>query len=186
MQTAQITTIAGARKAASEIVWLDGWIAEELPDDTYRLDDGTLACTAASCLLRPRGGDRIVALACGREVFITAILERGDASTAEIGVTGAPELTLAAPRVTVRASETITMQSLRDVDVTAIGGNLSLSARNVVTTAADAIIENMRHYIAHAEAFAVQVKTLLRMHSKTAVVTAEQDIKVDAERISLG
>lgn len=165
----------------------EAFVTEELDDHAYRLDDGTRAAAAASCLVRPRRGDRVLAAACGSGgVYVLAVLERAAGQPAELGVPAADEVTLAAPRVTLRATERLQMQSLRDVDVTAVAGDVSLTGRNLLVTASEAIIENMRHYIGRAGAFALQVQSLLRLHGRQAFVTAQEDVKVDAERINLG
>lgn len=167
--------------------WSEAQVAEELADVTYRLSDGKAALQAASCLLRPRAGDRVLCVSgASGDVYILAILARPADRVGEIGVPQATELILAAPRVTMRATDTVRVESLRDVEITAVAGDVSLTARNLLTTVTDAIIQNMREYIGRAATWSLAVRSFLRMHSQQAFVIADEDIKVDAERISLG
>ncbi len=168
-------------------LWHEAVVVEETLDGAWQLDDGALAHIAVSCLVRPQIGDRVLTVACANgNRFVLAVLTRTENSAAHIEVAGVSELTLQAPRLAIQASETLSLQSLHDVDVTAVAGDVAVSGRNVLTTVREALIDNARHYIAQLDTFAVQVKTLLRMHGQQAIVTAEQDVRVDGERISLG
>jgi hypothetical protein len=63
---------------------------------------------------------------------------------------------------------------------------LRLTARNLFTTVSESLVQNVRNYIGQAEQYLLDVRQVLRMHGKQASVTAEQDVKIDAERISMG
>ncbi|MFO0554307.1 MAG: DUF3540 domain-containing protein [Polyangiaceae bacterium] len=83
---------------------------------------------AASCLLAPAPGDRVVAIITGDEVFVTSVLTRTEAkATIELGsgvalevdeneglsVRGARDLRLAASRSLTAASEVVSVQANR-------------------------------------------------------------------------
>lgn len=177
----------GSESGPGVIACYDARITDELADGAYRLSDGAAASQAVSCLLRPRTGDRVVVVKCADgDVYIFAILARDAKHAAEIGVPRAAELTVSAPQLTLRATETMRVESLRDIEVTAVTGDVSLTARNLLTTVADAVVENMREYIGKAATWSLAARSFLRLHSRQAFVTAEEDMKVDAERISLG
>lgn len=152
----------------------------------FVLDDGARARTAASCLLAPQCHDRVLVAADGTTCFILAVLERESGGEARLQVDGASRVTLAAPTLGLRATEAVHVQSLREVEVTAVGGDMRLAARNLIMSAAESLIQNVKHYVAHVGTYALQARTLLRLHGEHALVTARRDVKVDADRISLG
>lgn len=66
----------------------------------------TVARRAASCLLVPGAGDRVLTADLGGENYILAVLDRGAASApAEIAVADAGSLLIQAPRLTLRAED---------------------------------------------------------------------------------
>lgn len=158
----------------------------DLTDDgQVRLDDGGIALVAASCLVRPENGDRVLAVALdGGMCFVLSVLTRA-ATVARLEVAGATAVTLTAPALTLAATEGLRMQSLHDVDITA-AGNVCVAARNLVQTATASLVQHVKHCVMHAGTYALQVGTLFRMHGKQALITAERDVKIDAERINLG
>lgn len=164
----------------------DSEVREALPNGVFRLDDGSSVRVAASCLLRPQVGDRVLLAAVSAgDAFILAVLERNGAS-AQLEVAGVQQLQLSAPQVQIAATEAIEMKSLCDIELTAATGKLSLNARHLLTTVSDTLIENVKQYIAHVETYALKARAMLRMHSRDAIVTADKDVKIDAERISMG
>ena len=114
------------------------------------------------------------------------VLERGNAESAELAVPGVQQLNIRQPQVAVHARESIALHALHDVEITAATGTLTLNARNLFTTVHDALVQNARHFIGKAEQYLLDVKQLLKLHGQQALITAEHDVKVDGERISMG
>jgi hypothetical protein len=162
-------------------------VAVELADGSYLLDDGRLAQQAVSCVIMPEQGDRVLVAACRlNENYIVHRLSRQAGSDAVVSVPGVRQLTIRQPQLALSATERLALQSLRDVDVTAATGVLSLNAHNLFSTVTESMVENVRHYVGSIEQYLLDVKQLLRLHGKQASITAENDVKVDAERISMG
>lgn len=167
--------------------WTEARIAVTLDDNCYLLDDGRLARQAASCMLTPEAGDRILSVGCSDgDSYIVHVLDRGQADAAELSVPGTQDLTIRQQRVTISATEGIALHALRDIEVNAATGSMSFNARNLFVTVQESLVENMRHYIGKAEQYLLDARQLLKLHGKQALVTAEQDVKVDGERISMG
>lgn len=173
--------------APAEPMWAEANVALELIDSQYLLDDGRIAQQATSCLIAPAAGDRVLVAGCREgENYIVHLLCRPRSSNACISVPGAEQLTIRQPRIDLNASEQLSLRSLRDIDITAAAGVLALNARNLFTTVTESLVENARHYVGNVGQYLLQVKRVLRLHGQQASVTAEQDVKVDAERISMG
>lgn len=167
--------------------WAEAGIAVALKNGTYLLDDGRIACQATSCLVLPQQGDRVLVAACrNNESFIVHLLARPAGENAVLGVPGAAQLSVRQAKISLAATDRIALQALNDVEVTAATGVLTLCARNLFTTVAGTLVQNVREYVANADHYLLQARQLLRLHGKQASITAEHDVKVDAERISIG
>ena len=169
------------------VAMTEGRVLGEAADGALHLHEGGHAWPAVSCLIRPRRGDRVlVAWPPGQDGFILHVLQRESAEGATLEVPGTDAVTLHQRRLTIAGSEAVAIRSLRDMELTAATGTLAINARNLFSTVQDSVVHNARYFIAHIGTYAMQVKNLMRLHGRQAIITADQDIKVDAERISMG
>ena len=162
-----------------------GKISLEIEENRYRLEDGRRARQAFSCLIEPQAGDEVLVFD-GEESFVVAVLARPQAGEAVLTVPGARALSIRQPRIALDAVEHAALRSGRDLELTAATGTLALNARDLFTTVAGSLVENVRHYVGRVEQYLLEARGLLRLHGEQALVTAEKDVKVDAERISMG
>ena len=180
MRTAEVIDLP--RPAAT---LLEGRVAAVREDGTLELEEGRTARAALSCLIELQAGDRVL-YSDGAERFVLHLLARKGLESAALSVPGAERLEIRQPRIDLAAREKLTLRSLKDLEATAATGTLSLNARNLFTTVSEALVENARHHIAHIGDYALKVKELLRIHGRQGLMTAEKDLKIDAERISMG
>lgn len=155
-------------------------------DEGYRLDDGAHATTATSCLLRPLAGDRVLVSDCGDQVFILHVLSREQGHTADLGVDGASNLRIGHTRLHLHASESMALRSLKDMELQAVTGSLGLSARSLILTAIDSLLEQVRHRISRAQEICMRASGVLKLHGQNSFITAERDVRIDGERINVG
>jgi hypothetical protein len=151
----------------------------------YRLSDGRAARPAVSCVVRPEVGDRVLVSDAGEAAYILHILAREPGGRASLCVPGADEMRLEQDRVTLLARERLALQSLRDLDLTALG-TLNQSATNQFVHVAQALIETLNQHVSHAHTRTWESESLLTLHAGQAQLTADSDFRIDAERISLG
>lgn len=162
-------------------------IVVALERHSYLLNDGRVARQALSCLVRPEVGDHVLAASCHDDIlYILHVLERAGLQQVQLSAPGAQALCIEQQSVTLSAGEDIALRALRDVEVSAATGTLSLNGRNLFATAQDSLVQNVGNFIGKAGHYLLEVSQLLRLHSQHGQITAEQDIKVDAERISMG
>ncbi|MCQ0029935.1 DUF3540 domain-containing protein [Burkholderia glumae] len=158
-----------------------------LEQHAYLLDDGRIAHQALSCLIRPEVGDHVLVATCRNDAsYILHVLYRAETRQVQLSVPGAEELRVEQARIGLVANQTIALHALADVEVTAATGVLSLTARNLFATAQESLVQNVGQFIGRAGHYLLEVSRLLRLHGQQAIVTAEQDVKVDGERISMG
>jgi hypothetical protein len=171
---------------SSEPAWVEATIAVDLAEGNYLLDDGRIARQATSCVVTPAPGDRVLVAVCRADSYIVHLLSRSRGVEAFMGVPGAQQLTIRQPHIALTATEQVSLRSLRDVEVTAVNGVLSFNAYNLFSTVTESLVQNVRHYIGNVEQYLLDVKQILRLHGKQASITAENDVKVDGDRISMG
>jgi hypothetical protein len=172
--------------AAGPAGWQEGQVAQALGEARLRLEDGRLALQSPSCLLAPAAGDRVLLWQGADALYVLHVLARQAGGAAHVGVPQAESLCIHQARVEVSAPEGVTLRSLRDVDLVSADGSVSLVGRHVVASAAETLVHNAHHFVAQLQHCVVQVRQLLRLHGQQAIVTADEDMKLDAERISLG
>lgn len=166
---------------------IDARVAVLFDDGTCLLGNGSRARRAFSCLIEPQAGDRVLASrlqdgAC----HVLHIVERGDGDKACLSAPGVSTLALRQSRIDLHAGKSLHMGSAGEASLSAAGGTLSLNGRNLFVTVSESIVEQACHYVGKIGQYLLDVRELLRLHGKDALLTAERDIKVDAERISMG
>jgi hypothetical protein len=173
--------------APSPLSLAQAQIVVVLEQHSYLLNDGRVARQALSCLITPEVGDRVLTTMCQDDApYILHILHRTNLEQAQLSAPGVSQLALRQDRISVGASDSISLHALRDIDISAATGVMRINARNLFTTVNESMVQNVRNYIGKAEQYLLEVKQLLRLHGQQALITAEKDVKVDGERISMG
>lgn len=156
-------------------------------DGSCLLGNGMRALRAVSCLVELQVGDRVLASVSGDGLcHVLHILMRCGGDSAGLSVPGARSVALRQSRIAVHAVESIDIGSAGDASLSAAGGTLSLNGRNLFTTVSESLVEQAGHYVGKFGQYLLDVRQLLRLHGNDALLTATSDIKVDAERISMG
>ena len=123
---------------------------------------------------------------CGDELFILHVLSRAAGQIADLEVADAERLRIGHARLELNASEAMSLCSLKDMELQAVTGSLALSARNLLLTAIDSLIEQVRHRISSAQDICLRARGLLKVHGGDSFITAERDVRIDGERINVG
>ena len=171
------------------------------------------ARVAASCLLIPELGDAVlIAAGVAAETYVLAVLERPGAAPAvvsasvpsphmriearQLALNGEEEVTLAAPRTTFRTG-TFTVMA----DVLTFAARLMTqalehfrgSARSHETVSTDLAIKAARRTTLVEETDVLEAGTLVQTiataavtSAQSAVVAAQQDLRLDGERVTVG
>lgn len=167
--------------------WVEAQIAVTLEHHCYLLNDGRLARQAVTCIITPQVGDRVLVAGCQDGTpYVVHILQRNEMESACLSVPGVEKLGIEQSHISLHCTEQLALHSLRDIEITAATGVLALNARNLFTTVNETLVQNVRNYIGKASQYLLEVKQLLRLHGQQTLITAEKDVKVDGERISMG
>jgi len=164
------------------------WFSAELSqsmEQGWLLNDGRMVRVAASCLVQPQTGDTVLVVATDKGNFITQILLRADDAPLTLGSLEQP-MTLQGDQLQLVARERLNLGSARDCDITAAGGTLSMNAAQMTTTVVGSWIQSARTSVCRFGDWAVNVRQLLKMHGKRQQLSADKELKVDADIIHMG
>lgn len=190
MRTLNPTAAAAATPVATtapSTMMVDTRVSVLFDDGSCLLCNGVRAYRAVSCLVELQVGDRVLANVSGDGLcHVLHILMRGEGESAGLSVPGARSVALRQARIALHAIETLDMGSAGEASLSAAGGTLSLNGRNLFLTVSESIVEQANHYVGKFGQYLLDVRQLLRLHGNDALLTATSDIKVDAERISMG
>jgi hypothetical protein len=164
-------------------------IAMPLAEGCFQLGDGRCARQAASCLLQPAAGDNVLLLEGQSGLFVLAVLLRkvtAEPSAACLAVPGATALRISQARLELHAEQTIALRCHGEVELTSARAAISLQGQHLLASVGESVVLTARHLVAQTEHCSVQASALLRLHGGQAMLTARGDMKLDAERVSLG
>ena len=143
------------------------------------------ALRAAGCLLQPVKGDQVLCAITGDECFILSVLIRADGAESRINLDGKANLSIESEQLKIRGNKSVKIQSGNQISVTSLG-EIRFNARNLFTTVTNSLMQMARYYLSRAENIDLKAKQLLCSRGRHQLITAEEDVKVDGERISMG
>ncbi|WP_035059819.1 DUF3540 domain-containing protein [Andreprevotia chitinilytica] len=174
-------------QSPAQPAWNESTVVVELGEGRFLLEDGRMAMQSLSCLVETHIGDRVLVAACGNgDCYVVHVLGRPQLEEVSLSVPGASLLRIQQSMLDLASTGHIALRSLADVEISASGGAIRLTAQDLFQNVSGSVVENMRHYVAQAEHYLLEVKQLLRQHGQQVMVTADSDVKVDGERISMG
>jgi len=170
------------------------------------LDDGEQihALQATSCLLAPVIGDTVLVFKGPDQSFVLSVLVRQAEVTAEIGVTGAQDvalktkgsLALSAPHVNISARRlTLLSENLMQTGKQLVSNfsrsletcvDKMLNARTVTTTAQSRSSAIKETETLKAGILVQNIDSVATQNSEVSMITAEEDVRLDAKRVSMG
>jgi hypothetical protein len=169
-----------------------------------RRGDEVLARLASSCLLAPAIGDRVLVCIDDVDAYILAVLERNDANVATLAVPGARSV-----RITAKGSIEFRAKVMRltSQNIGVVAQKITQSTE-VMTTAAKLVVETMIDRIVSARTITTKAETrtsdiknveaqsvgtlvqnvdsVATQNSEISMITAKRDVRLDAERVSVG
>ncbi|MHA7777514.1 DUF3540 domain-containing protein [Roseibium sp. M-1] len=162
------------------------------------------ALQATSCLLAPVIGDTVLVYQGPEQAFMLSVLTRQATVTAEIGVAGVKDvalktkgtLALSAPDINVSARRmTVLTESLMQTGKQLVN-NFSksletcvdriLNARTVTTTAQSRSSAIKETETLKAGVLVQTIDSVATQNSEISLITAEEDVRLDGKRVSVG
>lgn len=153
------------------------------------LPNSLTAKRAFSCVVAPELGDLVMVEWGGEHYYVLAILERLTNSNSQpqacISFPEQQEVVLEASKLTLRGNRGVNVQSQNDIELIT-PANVTLTASNLFTRVSQSLIQLASHHMTKANTIALTASKLLRSHGHHHLISADQDVKVDGERINMG
>lgn len=154
------------------------------------LDNGMLvdAQISLSCIVSPMLKDRVlVSLGASpdNENFVLSILSRERIEEINIKCAGAKTLNIESENLNLRGKNKLGLQSQIDIELLSLG-NISVNAKNLMTRVTQNLVQIAEYHMNQATHIAIQAKQVLRAHGHHHLLSAKEDMKIDAERINMG
>lgn len=167
--------------------WFAARVVAQLTDGHLQLEDGSSARLALSCLVQPEPGDQVLCWAGDTgHTFVLHVLTRQNAQQVNLAVPGATEVCLGASRLVLHAESRLQLLSLNDLDLQAGAGGLNLLARHIQITALETLLQSARELVGRCEHWLQQADGVARLHGRQTLLSADEDLRADAHRISMG
>lgn len=157
----------------------------------YELTGGQQAICAVSCVIEPQQGDTVLCYGQSNmgdqaQVYILAILQRDTGRSARLTVPSCDELTISQSGIQCHAQNALELGCRNHIKLTSVSGNVEVRAQNLIQTLVGSIIESASERVCNASFIQFCASFMTRFHSNQTVMTADSDIKIDAERVNLG
>lgn len=131
---------------------------------------------AEGVLIQLNIGDYILYIETDQGLFITQLLKRKE-QEAPITLYNDKGMEYVAPKLSFKALEEMELLSVN---------KLSLTASHILLGAGQTLLQQANHFLQKAKDFSLTTKNLMRLSGRQQVITAEDDMRIDAKRINMG
>lgn len=164
-------------------------ITSQFSDEGWLLDDVHQACRAFSCIVKPHVGDQVLYACCAGQNQIVAILNRVEVHNEEPANLSLPEqqsVLFEADSLDFFGKNKLTISSYGNIEINALIGKLMCSARDILQSIQQSFVQISKQVICRTEHLDVSASKLSKSHARHQIITADKEMKVDAERINMG
>ena len=121
------------------------------------------------------------------QTHILNIIQRQDSQTdARLSVNHRQSLEIEASHLALVAGKKLQLVSGEDMELNAGLGKLMITTRNLIQLVQESLIQRCRNWIKRTETGDIQASEMLKTHGRHQIMTADHDIRVDAQRINMG
>jgi len=171
----------------NEITFTNHFISEQISEECWLLSNGRSANRSFSCLLEPQVGDQIIAASSVNEVHIIAIIARSETGLVNsLSLPQQQSCQWQAEQLTLVGREKVSVLSSKEIVINASLGQLVMSAQDILQTVQNNFVLWCKQFFQKADQVDIQTTQLTKSHSHNQIITADNDIRIDAERINLG
>ena len=172
----------------NQVNYFQAKITKQLGEETWQLENRKIVQRAFSCLIQPQVGDTVVCVSHDDKTSITAILERTEleTNTTKLSLSQDTELELSAKKLSLLAKTEMELTSAGDMSLNSAFGKLFMLSTDLIQQIQHSFIQTCKQFISRTEYTDMQAKEMLKSHSRNQIMTADKDIRVDAERINMG
>lgn len=168
-------------------------VSRVLEGNLYLLEDGLEVRRAAGCVLDAEAGDRVlVARAVDAGVmetgYIVQILAFANArkDAVNLVVPDCRKVAWQQDEIAVTTANRLSLSSVNEVEIMSLRRAVEIKARQLLTCITNSIVETAKEKISTTEFTQMKSSVLTHIQTKQAIITADEDIRIDGERINLG
>lgn len=153
--------------------------------EAITLHNGSGAELALSCLVQPQAGDLVLLCHSAAGNHIVQILQRESGADIRCRIAAGRAFHLQAERIHLTSEQCTEINSARDVQINALD-RLQLNGGQLLMHAAGCLIQTAKNCIGQFTDWAVSARHLIRLQGRRQLITAEKEIKVDADIMHMG
>ncbi|MFC3647764.1 DUF3540 domain-containing protein [Planctobacterium marinum] len=142
---------------------------------------------ALSCLISPCVGDTVLYWKDSQNHgWIISVLSGEKHQERELSLPNNASIKVNTTSLTVNASDSIKMNAIKEINLNVALGKLNECARSIYQMVQGTLVQCTKQLINRSEYLDFHAEKLLKSHAAQQLITAEKDIKMDADRINMG
>lgn len=176
-----------------ESALMAGKITSVRQDGQLLINGHVQAQRALSCLLVPSQDDLVLYWLdvpgdenSSPKAWVISVLSSAHNNAKEIALPDNQDVKLNANNVIVNAADSIKLNAVKEININVALGKLNECARSMCQMVQGSMVQLTKHLISKSEYLDFTAQKLLKSHATQQLITAEKDIKVDADRINMG
>ena len=134
------------------------------------------AVAAEGLLVFPEQGDTVLCVQIDHALLVTQVLRRS---------VPAETLVIHSPKPIEWVAPVLRFKALQEMELLS-AEKLVLSSRHLICGAIETLVQKARHVVQQAHHYSLTATAVMRLKAKQQLVTAEDDIRMDAKRINMG
>ena len=142
----------------------------------WLIDEQFSAKKAVSLLVNPEVSDQVSFIELDGEFIITQLLTRMD-DQSKITMQSDNPVQWIIPDLSVKALHSLELMA---------SNNVTLMANNIIQNGLSSLMQYSENLLQQAEQFSATAKGVLRLNGKQQIITADDDVRIDGERINIG
>ena len=118
--------------------------------------------------------------------WVISVLSSPQPGAREIALPRNQDMKLNANNVVLNAAQSIRLNAVKEININVALGKLNECARSMCQMVQGSLVQLTKHLISKSEYLDFNAQKLLKSHATQQLITAEKDIKMDADRINMG
>ncbi len=161
-----------------------GWISA-CENGVYVIDEHIAAYSADGLGIGLMQGDYVSYLETTEGVFITSLLRAAKRASVSLEFNCADTLNLTADNLVLTGRETASLRAAKEISVETCK-NIKLACENLFQTAFGSVVNVMKNWVHRCDQGTLNAAQMLQIDAENQVITANKDLRLDAERINMG
>ncbi len=170
-----------------------GRVTDCIEDGSYLIDNEYFAYRAIGCLIVPSKDDLVLIV---REkdtkAYLLNVLSRtrvnnnSESKPVELSIPGNEELLIRGERLNLHGKKSLDLSTLGSMSLSACLGPLKITAKNCFTSVIETLVQIAKFSSLSAEQIIQKAGQTFKTQGRHQLISAQQDVKIDGERINMG